>query len=43
LIEQAGGAVTGAINVLDVPPTTLLHQRAPLFVGSAELHALATT
>jgi fructose-1,6-bisphosphatase I len=44
LIEQAGGgAVTGAINVLDVPPTTALHQRALLFVGSAELQALATT
>ena len=38
LIEQAGGlAVTGADVVLDVPPTTDLHQRAPLFVGSAEL------
>jgi fructose-1,6-bisphosphatase I len=38
LIEQAGGlAVTGADEVLDVPPTAALHQRAPLFVGSAEL------
>ena len=38
LIEQAGGmAVTGADVVLDVHPTTDLHQRAPLFVGSAEL------
>ena len=38
LIEQAGGlAVTGADVVLDVPPTADLHQRAPLFVGSAEL------
>ena len=37
LIEQAGGlAVTGADEVLDVPPITDLHQRAPLFVGSAE-------
>ena len=38
LIEQAGGmAVTGADVVLDVPPTADLHQRAPLFAGSAEL------
>ena len=38
LIEQAGGmAVTGADVVLDVPPTADLHQRAPLFVGSADL------
>ncbi|WP_317164883.1 hypothetical protein [Hymenobacter ginkgonis] len=31
--------MTGTANVLDVPPTTELHQRAPLFVGSAELVA----
>ncbi len=38
LIEQAGGvAVTGADVLLDVPPTSDLHQRAPLFVGSADL------
>ena len=38
LIEQAGGsAVTGAHLVLDVPPIADLHQRAPLFVGSADL------
>jgi fructose-1,6-bisphosphatase I len=36
--EQAGGvAVTGAAEVLDVPPTADLHQRVPLFVGSSEL------
>ncbi|MGI4870930.1 MAG: class 1 fructose-bisphosphatase [Janthinobacterium lividum] len=36
--EQAGGiAVTGAAEVLDVPPTTDLHQRVPLFVGSADM------
>jgi fructose-1,6-bisphosphatase I len=36
--EQAGGvAVTGADDVLDVPPTQDLHQRMPLFVGSSEL------
>ena len=36
--EQAGGvAVTGATEVLDVPPTANLHQRVPLFVGSAAL------
>jgi fructose-1,6-bisphosphatase I len=36
--EQAGGvAVTGADDVLDVLPTKDLHQRMPLFVGSAEL------
>lgn len=36
--EQAGGvAVTGAGEVLDVPPTADLHQRVPLFVGSSEL------
>ncbi|WP_151089106.1 class 1 fructose-bisphosphatase [Hymenobacter baengnokdamensis] len=36
--EQAGGvAVTGATEVLDVPPTADLHQRVPLFVGSSEL------
>ena len=38
ITEQAGGlATTGAAEVLDVPPTTDLHQRVPLFVGSAEL------
>ena len=36
--EQAGGAaVTGATDVLNVLPTPDLHQRVPLFVGSAEL------
>lgn len=40
LIEQAGGAaVTGSTTVLDITPTSDLHQRAPLFVGSAELVA----
>jgi fructose-1,6-bisphosphatase I len=29
--------VTGSEEVLDVFPTTDLHQRVPLFVGSAEL------
>ena len=48
LIEQAGGAAaTGATAVLDVPPLTDLHQRAPLYVGSAslvaELQALAAS
>jgi fructose-1,6-bisphosphatase I len=38
IIEQAGGmAVTGADVVLDVHPNADLHQRAPLFVGSADL------
>ncbi len=38
LIEQAGGlAVTGADVVLDVPPTDDLHQRIPMYVGSADL------
>ena len=36
--EQAGGvATTGAADVLDVPPGPDLHQRLPLYVGSAEL------
>ena len=36
--EQAGGvAVTGAADVLNVPPSQDLHQRLPLSVGSAEL------
>jgi fructose-1,6-bisphosphatase I len=38
LIEQAGGvAVTGADVVLDVVPSGDLHQRAPLFLGSADM------
>ncbi|WP_216690298.1 class 1 fructose-bisphosphatase [Hymenobacter siberiensis] len=37
-VDKSGGmAVTGADVVLDVPPTADLHQRAPLFVGSADL------
>ena len=38
ITEQAGGvAVTGSDEVLDVRPTADLHQRVPLFVGSAGL------
>jgi fructose-1,6-bisphosphatase I len=29
--------VTGATDVLDMPPSSDLHQRVPLFVGSADL------
>jgi fructose-1,6-bisphosphatase I len=36
IVEQAGGAATnGRQRVLDIEPTSL-HQRSPLFLGSAE-------
>ena len=35
LVEQAGGkATTGKIPILDVVPTDI-HQRSPIFLGSA--------
>lgn len=35
IIEQAGGkATTGSQRVLDVVPTSI-HQRSPIFLGSA--------
>ena len=41
IVEQAGGRATdGRQDILDVQPTEL-HQRTPLFIGSAELVSLA--
>jgi fructose-1,6-bisphosphatase I len=41
VVEQAGGRATdGQRNILDIQPTGL-HQRTPLFMGSAELVELA--
>lgn len=41
LCEQAGGAATDGMNrILDIQPETL-HQRIPLFIGSAEMVAKA--
>jgi fructose-1,6-bisphosphatase I len=43
IAEQAGGAAIDGVNpVLDVMPTEL-HQRTPLFIGSAEDVELART
>jgi fructose-1,6-bisphosphatase I len=43
IAEQAGGAAIDGVNpVLDVTPTEL-HQRTPLFIGSAEDVELART
>ncbi|MGP1664414.1 MAG: class 1 fructose-bisphosphatase, partial [Rhodanobacter sp.] len=42
IIEQAGGAATtGRQRIMDVQPTGL-HQRIPVFLGSAKEVALAT-
>lgn len=36
IMEQAGGmATTGAMNVLDIQPTTI-HQRVPVVLGSPD-------
>jgi fructose-1,6-bisphosphatase I len=41
VVEHAGGrASTGAMDILDVEPKSL-HQRVPLYMGSAEFVALA--
>jgi fructose-1,6-bisphosphatase I len=44
IVEQAGGAATdGKMRILDVPPTEL-HQRTPLYIGSAsEVELVAKT
>ena len=43
VVEQAGGAaIDGTAAVLDVAPTEL-HQRTPLFIGSADDVGLART
>jgi fructose-1,6-bisphosphatase I len=43
LIEQAGGkACAGESRILDIPPTSL-HQRSPLYIGSADMVAEITT
>jgi fructose-1,6-bisphosphatase I len=43
IAEQAGGAaIDGVTSVLDIVPTEL-HQRTPLFIGSADDVALAHT
>jgi len=42
LIEQAGGKATdGFQRILDIQPTSL-HQRTPLFIGSADMVAMAS-
>ena len=42
LIEQAGGkACGGEIRILDIPPASL-HQRSPLYIGSADMMAEIT-
>jgi fructose-1,6-bisphosphatase I len=43
IVEQAGGkSSTGKMRVLDVLPEDL-HQRVPLFIGSAEMVDMAVS
>lgn len=43
LVEQAGGkAITGRENILDIVPDNI-HQRVPIYIGSAELIDLVRT